>query len=450
MSMHSPRISRRTMLAGAAALGLTGTLAACGGSDDDTGTDDDSASGGSGERVKLTYWSWAPNMEKVAALWNGKNPDIQVTVSKQAGGGEIVAKLITAKKAGNAPDLIQAEYQSLPTLVSNDVLADIAKYADDAKSEFAEGLWGMVTLGTDAVYAIPQDSGPLMFYYREDLFKQHGLSVPKTWTEFAETARAARKALPDAYLTTFSSNDPGLFAGLAQQAGAKWWTVDGGGQWTVAIDDAATQQVTEFWGGLVQEGVIDNQPMYTPAWNNALNKGTHIGWVSAVWAPGVLVSSAPDTKGKWRMAPLPQWKAGDDVTGSWGGSSTAVSTDSEHAEAAAKFARWINTDPEALAALVKQVAIYPAATKGQSGSVLTTPEFFPNQPDFYDTAAEIAATTAPAAWGPNVTIAYTTFNDTFGKATKAKKEAQFSTALTDMQSKTFSDMKKQGFEVTEA
>ncbi|MFI5680597.1 ABC transporter substrate-binding protein [Streptomyces cellulosae] len=442
MSIHRHQISRRSILAGAAALGLTSTLAACGGSDDDSGE--------SGGPVKLTYWSWAPNMEKVAAIWNKKNPDITVTVSKQASGGEIVSKLITAKKAGNAPDLIQVEYQSLPTLVSNDVLADISKYVGDVKSEFSEGLWHMVTLGTDAVYSVPQDSAPLMFYYREDLFKKHGLSVPKTWTEFAEVARAAKKAVPDAYLTTFSSNDPGLFAGLAQQAGGKWWTVDGGGKWSVGIDDAGTKKVAEFWGGLVQEGVIDNQPMYTPAWNNALNKGTHLAWVSAVWAPGVLISSAPDTKGKWRMAPLPQWKSGDNTTGSWGGSSTGVSSDSKHAEAAAKFARWINTDPEALAALVKYPAVYPAATKGQSGDILTTPEFFSNQKDFYTTAAQIAGTTAASAWGPNVQTAYTAFQDGFGGATKAKKEAQFVSALATMQKKTFDDMKKQGFEVTEA
>lgn len=256
MSIHRHQFSRRSILAGAAAVGLTGTLAACGGSDDDSGK--------SSGPVKLTYWSWAPNMDKVAAIWNKKNPDITVTVSKQAAYKDIVSKLITAKKAGNAPDLIQVEYQSLPTLVSNDVLADISKYAKSAKSEFAEGLWAMVTLGTDAVYAIPQDSGPLMFFYREDLFKQHNLTVPATWDDFAKTARAAKKALPNAYLTTFSSNDPGLFAGLAQQAGAKWWTVESGGKWTVGIDDAATKKVTDFWGGLVQEGAIDNQPMYTP------------------------------------------------------------------------------------------------------------------------------------------------------------------------------------------
>ena len=117
-----------------------------------------------------------------------------------------------------------------------------------------------------------------------------------------------------------------------------------------------------FWGGLVKEGVIDNQPMYTPAWNKALNTGKQIAWVSAVWAPGTLTTAAPETEGKWRMAPLPQWSAGENVTGSWGGSSTGVTTDSKNKEAAAKFAAWLNTDPEALAALVKEGGIYPAAT----------------------------------------------------------------------------------------
>ena len=56
--------------------------------------------------------------------WNAANPDIHVTLSKQAGGGDIVTKMLTAAKAGNPPDLAQVEYQSLPTLVSNDVLAD--------------------------------------------------------------------------------------------------------------------------------------------------------------------------------------------------------------------------------------------------------------------------------------------------------------------------------------
>ncbi|MFD5231180.1 ABC transporter substrate-binding protein [Streptomyces qaidamensis] len=438
-----PYTKRRRLVrtAVAIALGAT-TLAACGSESGDGDTESGPAS--------LTYWTWTPGMDKVVDLWNkgpGKKDRITVTVKKQASGDTLVTKILTAHKAGKAPDLVQAEYQALPTLVSNDALADISENVGDAEGKFADGVWQQTTLGTDAVYAVPQDIGPMMFYYREDLFKEYGLTVPTTWDEFAETTRKLKKAAPGKDLTTFSANDSGLFAGLAQQAGAKWWTTSGD-QWKVSINDAATQKVAKFWGGLVKEGAIDNQPMYTPAWNKALNTGKQIAWVSAVWAPGTLTTAAPDTQGKWAMAPLPQWSAGDNSTGSWGGSSTAVTTDSEHPAAAAKFAAWLNTDSEALNALAKESGVYPAATNAQtSGAFLKPPAYFANQADFYTKAADIAETTAPSAWGPNVNVAYTTFKDAFGAAAKSKSD--FGAALDEMQADTVADMKKQGFEVAE-
>ncbi|HWU05724.1 MAG TPA: sugar ABC transporter substrate-binding protein [Streptomyces sp.] len=435
----------RTLAASTAAvIAATTLLSGCG--SPDGGGDEPAASG----PASLTYWAWAPGLDKVADIWNkgpGKEAGITVTVKKQASGDDLVTKIITAAKAGKAPDLVQAEYQALPTLVSNDVLADISEEAGDAEGEFADGIWQQATLGSDALYALPQDSGPLMFYYRQDLFEQYGLTVPTTWDEFAGTARALKEKAPDKDLTTFSSNDSGLFAGLAQQAGAKWWTTDGD-KWKVAIDDPATRKVADFWGGLVKEGAIDNQPMYTPAWNKALDTGKQIAWVSAVWAPGTLTTAAPATKGKWAMAPLPQWTAGENVTGSWGGSSTAVTGDSRNKKAAATFAKWLNTDPTALAALVKESGVYPAATAAQTGGALAkAPDYFSNQPAFYTEAARIAQGTAPAAWGPNVNVAYSAFKDNFAAA--AKNKADFGPALTAMQDATVADLKKQGFGVSQ-
>ncbi|RBM17056.1 ABC transporter substrate-binding protein [Streptomyces sp. PT12] len=428
---------QRTTVAALTAALTTAALAGCGSSDD----------GGSDGPVDLTYWAWAPGMEQVVELWNEANPDIQVTVKEQAAGDDLVTRTITAAQAGEAPDLVQAEYQALPTLVSNDVLADISGELDGAEEQFAPGLWQQVTLGTDAVYALPQDSGPMMFYYREDLFAEYGLEVPTTWEEFADTARAVRDADPQAYLTTFSANDAGLFAGLAQQAGAQWWTVEGE-RWRVAIDDDATRRVAEFWGGLVAEDAILNEPMYTPAWNQALNTGEQIAWVSAVWAPGTLSTAAPDTAGSWAMAPLPQWEEGGNATGSWGGSTTAVTNDSQHREAAVEFAAWLNTDPEALAALVTEGGIYPAATAAQTGDALAQPPaFFENQPDFYARAAEIAQGTAPAAWGPNVNVAYDAFNDAFAAA--AESRGDFAEALATVHRATVDDMESHGFQVAE-
>lgn len=397
--------------------------------------------------VELTFWSWAPNIEKVVDAWNAANPDIKVTLSKQAGGGDIVTKLLTANEAGNPPDLAQVEYQSLPTLVSNDVLADISELAGDAESAFAEGVWQQVTLGTDAVYAVPQDAGPMMLYYRADLFEQYGLEVPATWDEFAQAARDLRARTTDHYLTTFSANDPGWFAGLAQQAGAAWWAIDGE-SWRVTVDDPATRKVAEFWGGLVTEGVVNDQPMYTPEWNQALNDGTLLAWPSAIWGPGVLAGNAADTEGLWQMAPLPQWSAGENATGNWGGSSTGVTEKSRHHEAAVKFAVWMNTDPAATELLIRESAIYPAARDAQTGPALAEPPaFFANQPDFYPLAQEIADTAAGFTWGPNVNVTYQTYMDSFAAA--ITNRTPFVDAVAAMQTATVDDMRGNGFSIAE-
>ena len=422
----------------AAALLMTG----CSGSDDQGG-------GGAkpGEKVELTYWSWAPNMDKVAEGWNTTHPDIHVTVNKQDGGDPAVAKLLTAIKAGSgAPDVMQAEYQKIPTLVSANALADIAKEAGALKAKFPESAWNSVTLGSEAVYGVPQDTGPMMFFYRSDIFAKAGVQVPKTWDEYAEAARKIHKANPKQYLGTFSSNDPGWFAGLSQQAGASWWGVQGDA-WSVAINDATTQKVADYWGKLVQEGVIDNKPMYTPEWNAALNDGTQAGWLGAVWGPGVLEGNAASTKGKWKVAQLPQWDAAAPANGNWGGSATSVTSQSKHKEQAAQFVAWLNTDPVAVKALAGAANVYPAANDATSVALTSPPAFFSNQPDFYTIAAEAGKITKPFTYGPNVNVAYSAYNDAFAKAAEAKTAAGFPAALATMQQATTDDLKSAGFKV---
>ncbi|WP_125776919.1 ABC transporter substrate-binding protein [Antribacter gilvus] len=428
----------------AAVVATTALLAtACSGG----GTGGDDAADGP---VELTFWTWTPGIEKVVDLWNAENPDIQVTVNKQDGGDPAVTKLLTAIEAGSgAPDLMQAEYQKLPQLVSAGALADISgEVSGDLAGHFPDGVWNAVTLGSDAVYAVPQDSGPMQFYYREDVFAELGLEVPTTWEEYAEVARAVHVSDPTKYLGTFSANDAGWFTGLTQQAGASWYGIEGE-SWTVAIDSPEVRQVAEYWGGLVEEGAIDNKPMYTPEWNAALNDGSQVGWLSAIWAPGVLAGNAADTAGKWRMAPMPQWDASAPATGNWGGSATAVTSQSEHAAQAAEFVSWLNTDPVAVQALVDESGIYPADIPASTAALADPPEFFANQPDFYELASQTAQTANPFTYGPNINVAYSAYNDEFAKATEARTQDAFVEAVEAVQAATVADLKNSGFSVNE-
>jgi multiple sugar transport system substrate-binding protein len=308
---------------------------------------------------------------------------------------------------------------------------------------FAEGTWDQVTLGTDSVFAIPQDIGPMMMLYRHDIFDEMGLEVPTTWDEFRDVAAEVRDQDPDRYLTNFSPGDAGWFTGLSQQAGAEWWQT-AEDSWVVAIDDEPTQRVAEYWEGLVDDDLVSSESSFTPGWNADLNDGALLVWLGAVWSPEVIAGAAEGTQGNWAMAPLPNWDAGEQVTGFWGGSSTAIAADSPSQDDAFRFAVWLNTDPEAVAALVEIGGIYPASVDGQQ-ALDDPPPFMPNQPDFFEEAAEIAETAQGFTFGPNVNTTYNLYNDSFDQA--IREGTSFLDAVTRMHEGTVSDLEGRGFDV---
>ena len=232
-----------------------------------------------------------------------------------------------------------------------------------------------------------------------------------------------------------------------QQAGASWWGIEGDA-WTVSVADEATLKVADYWGGLVEEGAINNKPMYTPEWNAALNDGSEIAWLSAVWAPGVLAGNAGDTAGKWRMAPMPQWDAASPATGNWGGSATSVTSQSEHPAEAVKFIEWMNSSQEGVT-LLADSGLYPADIPGQAEALSAPPEFMANQEDFYELAGQTAETAGSFTFGPNVNVTYSAYNDEFAKAAEAKDAAAFRTAVESMQQITVDDLVNSGFSVAE-
>jgi multiple sugar transport system substrate-binding protein len=440
----TPRRRRAAAAAAVLAAGLLLTTAACGGGGGGKKPADD-ASGKPGGKVTLSFWDWDPNMDKVVAKWNAGHPDIQVKLSNPAGGDQLVAKMITAHEAKKGPDLAKVEYQSLPALVAKGVVRDITGYTRDTVTKYDQNTLKS-TVFQGKVYGVPQDVAPLMLFYRADLFARYGLKVPTTWDAYAATARQLRAKAPKAYLTNFDAADPGWFTGLAQQAGADWWSADGD-SWKVDIDGPQTRKVADYWQQLVTAGDIAKNPSFSPQWNKQMNDGTLLTWISGAWAPAQLGGIAPATKGKWAVAPLPAWTPGDTTTGIWGGSATTVTADSDHPAQAAQFASWLNTDDAAVTEQVKQINVYPAAEAGRALPVLqAAPAFFPNQPAFYAEVKKVApgARSFPM-WGPNVTVTFTGYTDGFSRALQSG--GSFDAALSAIQSASTADMKKQGFTV---
>ena len=168
------------------------------------------------DRSSLTYWTWAPNMDKVVDDWNADAPEHPGHRQQAGRRRRQVTKLLTAIKAGSgAPDLIQAEYQKLPTLVCNDALADISRTPTAAQGRLRRRASGStVTLGSDARLRDPAGLRP-----DDVLLPQRPLpAVRPDGPEDLGRVRGrprehCRPEDPKQYLTTFSATDPGWFAG---------------------------------------------------------------------------------------------------------------------------------------------------------------------------------------------------------------------------------------------
>lgn len=439
--------TKRAVATGVALLSAFALAGCAGASNNGSGSDAAACAPADGD-VTLEFTSWIPGIEDVVAIWNEENPDVQVTVQTGPNGNSgTYQNFFSQLEAGNAPDLGQIEYDALSSFRVQDGLEDLSACEDivAAEDEFIPWTWGQVTLGTDGVYGVPQDSGPMALFYRSDLFEANGIAVPTTWEEYKEAARAVRAA--GGYITNFSTADINQFAGFVWQANGDWFSNDGE-EWTVDLTGEASTEVADYWQELLDEDLVATYPAWTEEWNNAYNSGEVWTWNSAVWGANSIASGAPDTAGNWSVAPSPQWEDGGASAGNWGGSSVAVFKGTEHLYEAAEFALWLNTSDEALTALNEAANIYPATTAGLSlPSLQEGVEFYGGQ-RIYDVFAAAAEQVDPDfVWGPTMTQTYADVSDGFQRAVTG--QGTLLEALEAAQTSTIATLKAQSIPVAE-
>ncbi|MFJ9179234.1 ABC transporter substrate-binding protein [Streptomyces sp. NPDC102360] len=324
--------SRITLIAGLASVAVTAT--ACGG--DDGGGD--AASGGP---VTVTYWSSTDGAKETAQAFNKTHKNVKVKFAEIPAGPDGVTKLSNAVKAQNGPDVATMDYSALPEFASQGNLTDLSDAAGPlVKGKFPANMRSLVTLG-GKTWAVPFDVTPLELYYRKDLFKKYGVEVPRTWADFKKAAETVKKKDPKVRITNFGGGDPAIMAGLAWQAGAKWFTTSGN-SWKVRMRDTASMKVADYWTGLVKDDLVSKTPLWAPEETKERASGKTAAFIGAAWSAGGMKTTYGDAKGKWGIAPLPSWD-GEPASAMYGGTSYVVPKGSGKTEAAAQFIEWVTT-----------------------------------------------------------------------------------------------------------
>jgi multiple sugar transport system substrate-binding protein len=341
---HSTRFARAAAVATVTAISAFG-LVAC------------STDGGSGDAdgaVEISYLHRLPDGEgmtpvsEIVDRWNEENPDIQVTATKFDGAAtDMILKLETDVNAGNAACLAQVGYSEVPQMYVKGLLEDVSDEASQYADDFSEGAYAMMTVG-DAVVGLPQDTGPLVYFYNATEFENLGLAVPTTLDEL--TAESAVAAASGKYVTAFTPDEAlSWLSAQAAAAGDTWFGSSDGG-WTVDTEGAGSQKVAAFWQNLVDNKQTLTTERWGEAFTQALDDGSLIGHVGAAWEAGFMLDSLDGTpaEGQWRIAQLPDFGAGE-LTGPDGGSGVAVMKGCEHPAEAMEFNAWFNTQVDDLA-----------------------------------------------------------------------------------------------------
>lgn len=441
--------ARRTLLA--VTLGALPMLlaTACGGSgsgSDQRTTSNAAACRPSDGTVNLTFWSWEPGIDKVVARWNAQHHDIQVHVKEVVSGPQgTYQNYNNAIKAHTTPDIGMVEYDSLGSYRLQNALTNLADCAGvpAARSAFVPWTWSQGTFGeTSAVYAIPQDTGPMAMYYRRDIFARYGIPVPSTWDQYYQDARRLRAADPAARMMHIGQ-DAAWFEGLLWQNGARPFRTDGTSV-TVALTGPAERKVADYWQRMIDEKLVTtNIASFSPALYKAWDTGQIVTEIGAAWGYSLIRDNAPSTAGKWAVAPLPQWDPAQPAAGNWGGSANVVFAGSRHPYEAAKFLTWLGSDPQAVRMLNQLGGSYPASVAGLKLPVLAKGVPFYGGQRIFDVFAQAAARVdASFQWGPDMTDTNTFINDGFAAAVGGK--GTLHDALADAQDRTVRALRAKG------
>ncbi|MDO5034652.1 MAG: extracellular solute-binding protein [Actinomycetaceae bacterium] len=328
-------------------------LVACSSGGEAPAPESDGGAEAPAEAITIQYLHRLPDGEgmvpvsDIVARWNAENPEIQVEAVKFDGASaEMIKKLETDVKANNAPCLAQIGYGEVPEMFSKGLVEDVAAEAEKYKANYS-GAYGQMQVG-DAVVGLPQDTGPLVYFYDEAAFNELGIEVPTTVDELKAAAKTA--AEQGKYILDFEPDETAYqLSALAAAAGDTWYSAENDA-WKVTTAGDGAKVVADFWQEMIDSGAALTHERWGDAYANALASGELVGNIGPAWEAGFMLDGVvPEgEEGTWKVALLPVFGS-EPMTGPDGGSGVAVMKGCEYPAEAMKFNDWFNTQTEDLA-----------------------------------------------------------------------------------------------------
>ncbi len=335
-----------------AALAVSATVAACGGS-----TPGGSAAGGSDFGVNATgvihFWARAATArmaDLMAKDFNASHKNLTVVVTEVAE-AQAVTKIATAIRAGTPPDLIGLNDIDMPLFANGGVFMDLTKYVDALpyKNALSPGHLGLATYQGN-YYGVPYVADLSGLWYDKSLFSRAGIASPPT--DFAEILSDAQKieALGGVSGFSFAGDCTGCeaFTGLPMIGAAGTQLIDGSVPHQTA--DIAGNSALKAWLALYRQiwadklDPVSDRTETGATWGSQFLAGK-VGMLPAGYGQ-IEPSLTAANQSEFGLAPLPGPDGGYSTFD--GGDDFAIPSGAQNSSGAWEFVQYVLSKTEQL------------------------------------------------------------------------------------------------------
>jgi len=309
--------------------------------------------------TELRFMGYNPESSRVTFLQylDEELPDIKI-VFEFVSLDEYYDVLTTQLKNGTGPDIIEVGGDT-KSLANSGYLLDLTDQ-QFVKSYAHSGLSAYITNGK--IYATPLQSWYEGIFYNKKIFRENGISVPKSLDQFIEIHKAlAEKGIKPQTMGAGSwepmmKQSIGIVNNEFYSNPANMNFDDEFNEGKAFLADAWLDAVTA-WSKVIDQGCL-TPDMLDVSYDEALYEFASGGaamWESGPWAVNDILGINPEMESDLGMFPIPGLSEGTGWLVGGPGSALAINAKSKHVEKALKVLD-LTATPEAQKALIKDNA----------------------------------------------------------------------------------------------
>jgi len=314
---------------------------------------------------EITVWSWdiaAKALQATVPSFNKQYPNVKVNIV-DLGNQQVYDKGLSGCAAGGAdlPDVYSVEnneaevfWARFPNCFTD--LNTLAPSANAFKGNFPAFKWTELQVG-NKTYAMPWDSGPVVMFYRRDLYQKAGVNPDsiETWDDYIAAGKKIVAATGAKVGVIANGTDDEWFRMLANQNGCFYFSNDAK---SVTVNKPGCVTALETVKKLIDSGVV-----MQGGWNEqiqAFKAGKVATSMFGGWYEGTIRSNAPELEGKWGVFRMPAAKKGGVRAANLGGSALALPASSKNKAAAWAFIRHALATTEGQVTMLKEYGLVPS------------------------------------------------------------------------------------------